>query len=73
MSPTADFLFRLLGAVLFLALVASVLLGRRRSDRAAVAHDPHRCRECVQLRHPCNRVARAALAAIPHQTRGGDQ
>ncbi|MEI5526898.1 hypothetical protein WB388_40580 [Streptomyces brasiliscabiei] len=76
MSPVVDLLFRLLGAVLVLALVASVCFGRRQTDRARATeagHDPRQCRDCALLMHPCNRTARQALSAFPRQTRGGGQ
>jgi hypothetical protein len=60
----------------FLALVASVFLGRYLTDRAAAVeagHDPRRCADCATLRHPSQHALRTALAVIPHQTRGGDQ
>lgn len=76
MSPAADFVFRLLGAVLVMALAMSVCLDRRRSNRsrsAEAGHDPRRCQGCAPLRHPSNRVARKALSVFPRQTRGGGQ
>lgn len=73
MSDTADFLYRLLGAVLFLALVASVLMNRRLTGRAPVSHDPKTCAECAFMRHLSNRTVRVGLTALPRQTRGGGQ
>ncbi|QPL14086.1 membrane protein [Streptomyces phage TurkishDelight] len=76
MSPAADFVFRLLGAVLIMALAASVCFDRRRANRSRsteVGHNPRRCRDCAPLLHPCNRTARKALSVFPRQTRGGGQ
>lgn len=71
MNPALDFLFRAVIAGAFLVLVASVVVGRRLTDRAAVGHDPRTCKGCAELRHPSRRHARAVLAAIPRQTRKG--
>ncbi|MGV2914628.1 hypothetical protein [Streptomyces alfalfae] len=76
MSPTMDLLFHLLMGAVFLAMVVSVVLGRRLTDRAAAAeagHDPYQCRDCAPLRHPCNQDLRKALESLPRQTRGGGQ
>ena len=58
----------------FPALVASVVVGRRMTDRERedVVHDPRTCRGCAVLRHPSSRHTRAVLAAIPRQTRKGE-
>lgn len=72
MSPLVDFLFRAVMALVFLALVASVVAGRVRSSRPAPAHDPRTCMACVVMRHPSNRGTRQALTAIPRQDRGGE-
>lgn len=72
MSPLEDFLIRLIGALIFAALVASVMADRRRADRPAPVHDARRCLACVALRHPANRDARQALSVFPRQDRGGD-
>lgn len=72
MSPLEDFVFRLVGAVLFVLLVASVVAGRLRASRPAPVHNPRTCLACVALRHPSNRETRQALTAIPRQDRGGE-
>lgn len=73
MSPALDLLVRVLMAAAFIALVASVACGRRMTDPEAVEHDPRRCPRCAELRHPSAVHTRAVLAAIPRQTRKGDQ
>lgn len=73
MSPLVDALFLAVLLVLFVALVASVVAGRRMTDREAVGHDPRTCKGCAELRHPSNRHTRAFLAAMPRQTRKGER
>lgn len=73
MSPLADLLLRLAAIVAFFGLVAAVTRWRRQTDQADEVHDPRTCTGCAELRHPSNRHARIALAALPRQTRKGEQ
>ncbi|MCC9686942.1 hypothetical protein [Streptomyces sp. MNU103] len=72
MNPVADLLFRLAVIVAFFGLVAAVTTWRRQTapDAAEVSHDPRTCTGCAELRHPSNRHARIALAALPRQRKG---
>lgn len=76
----AELIVHLLMAASFFLLVASVVIGRRLTDRAQVAaeeaaagHDPRTCAWCARYRHPSRRAARTLLARIPRQPQGGDR
>lgn len=75
MHPVVDWLFRSVLVLAFAALVASVVIGRRLTDREApAAHDARTCSGCAALRHPSQHEARTALAALlPRQTRRGQR